>query len=201
MRKPLYILFYLATAFAAVSVLAGMARPDGPPPGGGDRELEEYALDFYRSMDSGDFDRIVSIAVEGRWRKGDKPREYHFAGLQTAPELRQHLLTDYGKDGWMIRFVSLRAVDSTRLAGKAELLPAEKREAEIVGYLESLAGKPLPVSIVVLEGHVSGRCNIINWRRRVPIVEMDGRRVVISRGTPDDYEPVRREQWFKAIGF
>ncbi|MCC8179832.1 MAG: hypothetical protein LIP23_02840, partial [Planctomycetes bacterium] len=95
----------------------------------------------------------------------------------------------------------LRLIESFRLAGKVALLPEERRDAEIIAYLEKVEGRPLPLGVVVLEGHVSGRCNIINWRRRVVVADPDGKKIIISRGTPDDYEFVRREQWFTPVKF
>lgn len=199
-----HLAFYAAAAVALLSVLSGMAgigRAEAARTGSADPALEQYVLAFYHDIDDGNYAAIARRAVEAHWRKGTAPREYHFAGLESPAEFIRHLENDYGKDGWQIRFLSLDVLGSVRLAGKAELEPTEKREAEIVAYLEAMAGRPLPLGVVTIRGHVSGRCNIVNWRRRVLVADPDGQRIVVSRGAPEDYEPVRREQWFTPVRF
>ncbi|MCC8179952.1 MAG: hypothetical protein LIP23_03445, partial [Planctomycetes bacterium] len=107
-----YIAFYCCVAVAFASVLARIfgvgADRAGPSLAQADPALEQYVLQFYRDIDDGNYDIITAQAVEGKWRKGEEARQYFFAGILDADEFRQHLLMDYGKDGWQIRFVTLR---------------------------------------------------------------------------------------------
>ncbi len=203
MQKTVYLLFYLACAGAFISVGTEMLAPAGQfaAGAGAEGELADLALAYYRDIDAGAYAAVADMTVEGRWRKGAAPREYHFAGLLDAGEKIANLDADYGENGWMLRFVVLRALGARRLPLGSGLDESSRRESEIIGYLERLRGVPLPLAVVTLSGHVSGRCNIINWERRLPLVRLDGKWRVVSRGTPKDYELVRREQLFKPIGF
>ncbi len=203
MLKTAYILFYLACAGAFVSVIAQMLAPAGRVHSGEGAagELAGLALAYYRDIDAGAYPAVAEMTVEGRWRKGAAPREYHFAGVLQSGEVIDQLNADYGENGWMLRFVALRALGAERLPLGSGLDGSFRREIEIIKYLERLRGVPLPLALVTLQGHVSGRCNIINWERRIPLVMLDGKWRVVSRGTPEDYELVRREQLFKPVTF
>lgn len=202
--KIAYIVFYALTGLALVSVLSGMVWPAkraDTEMAHSDTGAEEFVLSLYRKLDDGDYNTIAPRTIEGKWSKGKQPREYHFAGLLPTSALKEVMLDDYGENGWRIRFVTLKILGSDAPVAADKLDKTLKRESEIIRYIERLRGERLPVTVVTLTGHVTGRCHIIDWVRRLPLVKIDGDWVAISRGSPEDYEMVRREQWFTPVKF
>jgi hypothetical protein len=55
--------------------------------------------------------------------------------------------------------------------------------------------------VVEMSGHNTGHCSIIQWERPVPVVRLNGRYVILLRGTPDLYALLHNEQWFLPVVF
>lgn len=156
-----------------------------------------FVLDQYERLDDGEYEKLAENYIEGRWEKQNG--EYAVSGIMDRETSVALLKDDLGVNGWRIRFVILKAIDYYTLP--RESFPEEfKREAAVLDYVDP-EKKVGEIHIVVLTGHVTGRCSIVDWVRPVPVVRIDGGLQMIIRGMPEVYMLLHKEQWFKPLHF
>jgi hypothetical protein len=157
----------------------------------------DFVLSRYERLDDGEYEKLAENYIEGLWEKqGD---EYVVSGIMGREEAAAFLKDDLGVNGWRIRFVILQAIDYYTVSREA--FPEQfKREAAVLDVVDP--EKDIEeIHIVVLTGHVTGRCTIVDWVRPVPVVRLDGSLQMIIRGMPEVYYLLHKEQWFKPLHF
>ena len=162
-----------------------------------DNGITAFVNDQYALLAKGKYEELSRGVVEGLWSR--EPSGYHFDGVMPAAESAQRLEDDLGVGAWRLRFVSLKAIGFTVLS-RPDFRKSLRREAEILDAIDP-DGKISTVAVVTMKGHNTGRCSIVEWERQVPVVEKDGRRLILMRGAPAVYELVHNEQWFQPVRF
>jgi hypothetical protein len=153
---------------------------------------QEYAL-----LSEGKYDTLSENVIEGQWRGHAK--EFALSGLIQKEAFTMQLEDDLGVGGWRLHFVTLKAIEYFAIERKAfETLL--KRESQILDQIDPLRHVGT-VHIVRMAGHNTGRCSIVQWDRLVPVIDREGRYMIIMRGAPDVYSLVHNEQWFQAVKF
>ncbi len=157
----------------------------------------DFVLSQYERLDDGEYEKLAENYLEGIWEKqGD---EYAVSGIMDREAAASFLKDDLGVNGWRIRFVILKAIDYYTLSREA--FPKQfKREAAVLDYADP-GDEVEEIHIVVLTGHVTGRCSIVDWVRPVPVVRLHGKLQMIIRGMPEVYYLLHKEQWFKPLHF
>jgi hypothetical protein len=157
----------------------------------------DFVLSQYERLDDGEYEKLAVNYIEGIWEK--QGEEYAVSGIMDREAAASFLKDDLGVNGWRIRFVILKAIDYYTLSREA--FPKQfKREAAVLDYADS--GEEVEeIHIVVLTGHVTGRCSIVDWVRPVPVVRLHGKLQMIIRGMPEVYYLLHKEQWFKPLQF
>lgn len=157
----------------------------------------EFVLTQYERLDDGEYEKLSENYIEGLWEKKDG--KYVLSGIMEQKTAASFVKDDLGIKGWRIRFVILKAIDYYTLP-RDEFMMGFTRENSILNQIDP-NGDIEEIHIVVLTGHVTGRCSIVDWVRPVPVVRtVEGFKMII-RGMPEVYYLIHKEQWFKPVEF
>ena len=170
--------------------------------GKGSRDIRENSVtrfvnEQYGLLAEGKYDALSRGVVEGIWKREDDG--WKLAGLALPSDEARQLEDDLGIGAWRLHFVSLKAV-KFEIVARSDFKGVLRRESQILDAIDP-AKKISSISIVSMKGHNTGECSIVEWERQVPVVEKDGRYLILMRGAPDVYSLIHNEQWFQPVRF
>ncbi len=162
-----------------------------------ENKVVEFVEKQYRLLEKGNFRELSENVAEGVWKPESKG--FLLNGLMKQGEFERRIEDDLGVRAWRVHFVTLKAVGYAVVAREA--FGAQfRRESEILDRVDPSRMIEY-VHVVEMSGHNTGRCSIIDWKRKVPVIWRNGKYTVIMRGTPEVYSLIHNEQWFEAVRF
>jgi hypothetical protein len=163
-----------------------------------ENRVVDFVTSRYLFLEEGRYQELSPEVAEGLWEREDVNR-YRLTGLVARRDMENQLEDDLGVGGWRVRFVTLKAVAYSEMDRRA-FSTFLRRESQVLDLLDP-SQSVQSVSVVTMSGHNTGRCSIIEWERPVPVVKLNGRYIILMRGTPDVYALEHNEQWFLPVRF
>lgn len=192
-HKSIVLLVLCLTGIAGI--VFGRLRTESPSVQ--ENRMVRFVKGQYALLSEGKYDTLSENVIEGQWRRDSKV--YILGGLIPKENFTKQLEDDLGVGGWRLHFVTLKAIEYFTVERKAfEALL--KRESQILDHIDPLRNVGM-VHLVRMAGHNTGRCSIVEWDRLVPVIDRQGKYMIIMRGAPDVYSLVHNEQWFQAVRF
>ena len=157
----------------------------------------DFVKDQYGLLGKGRYKELSRNVVEGIWRK--EANGYTFSGLMPNDAFEAQLEDDLGIGAWRVRFVTLAATGFSVVERQSfgALLSRESQILDAIDPSKSVKS----VFVVTMAGHNTGRCSIIEWEKLVPVVQMQGRYLLLMRGLPEVYSLLHNEEWFLPTKF
>ena len=166
-------------------------------------EIENVVFKIYDCIDKGNYVDLYYYSYEGRWIEKSsgfgKPKSYSLDGLIDKNIFIEHAIEDYGKNGWRVHFSSLEITDVTTIS-RADFASEFSHENEILNYFD-YENYIKGIYIVNVKGYIIGSCAIANWEKKLPLIWTGQSWKAIVTGTPEDLNPIHREQWLTDIKF
>ena len=189
------ILLLVLCFIGIAEIVFGRLRTESPSVQ--ENKMVNFVKAQYALLAEGKYDTLSENVIEGQWRRDSK--DYITSGLIQKEDVIKQLEDDLGVGGWRLHFVTLKAIEYFSIERKA-FETILKRESQILDQIDPLR-KVGTVHIVRMAGHNTGRCSIVQWDRLVPVIDWQGKYMIIMRGAPEVYSLVHNEQWFQAVKF
>jgi hypothetical protein len=192
-RKWLILLPFCIVGLVAVV----LERPGTPSPSVQGNRVVDFVKGQYGLLGEGKYQDLSQTVVEGLWRKDAKG--YVLSGLMPKDVFEAQLEDDLGVRAWRLRFVRLAATGYSVVDRRSfgALLSRESQILDAIDPAKSIEN----VFVVKMAGHNTGRCSIVEWEKLVPVVQMQGRYLLLMRGLPEVYSLLHNEQWFLPTKF
>ena len=193
-RRKLPILVFLCVVGLAAVVLGRTGTESQAIQG---NRIVDFVKAKYTLLGEGKYQELSQNMVEGVW--AGEPNNYVIQGLAQKDWIERQLEDDLGVNAWRLRYITLKAVGYS-VVDRQSFGALLKRENQMLDLVDpSKSAKK--VFLVQMSGHNTGRCSIMQWDRQVPVVRLQGKYVILMRGTPAVYSLVHNEQWFQPARF
>lgn len=200
--KVMTVTIYIVAFIAFSSIVFGFFH-DKQLEQVGFGEIENVVLKIYNCIDKGNYVDLYYNSCEGRWieksREIGKPKVYSLDGLVEKNVFLEHALADYGKNGWRLHFSALEITDVTTIS-RADFASKFLHENEILNHIDHEKDFK-EIYIVNVKGYIIGSCAIADWEKKLPLIWTGKSWRAIVTGTPEDLNPIHREQWLTDINF
>lgn len=135
-------------------------------------------IDFYRYIDSGQYDKAWEISFEPKWYKNLKGNVFlqqidancnSFSGFISENEFVERSYSEIGPAG---SWISIQNISAELIQGT----PVKIRDCirESIGYDK--------VYYVLVRGHILGACGVYEWRKYLAVIEKNGEYKVLLPG-------------------
>ncbi len=200
-KKIPIILLYIAAVVALVFIFTGFLG-EKKHIKKSENEIANTIYSFYEFTDSGDFEKLQSITLEGEWYtelKQDNEKEVNLTGVVEKMDFIEKAVKEFGEDGWKTHIISLEILDQTEIS-YSEFYINFPREYEILKYLND--GEELfTIYVAELKGFRAGACSLIDWSKKIPVIWHDSKWKVVLTGTPKYMEAIHGSHWFTNLEF
>ncbi len=135
-KKIPIIILYITAVVALVFIFTGFLG-EKKHIKKSENEIENTIYRFYEFTDSGDFEKLHSITLEGEWYtelKQDNEKENNLTGVVEKIDFIEKAIKEFGEDGWKTHIISVEVVNQTEIS-YSEFYINFPREYEILKYL------------------------------------------------------------------